>query len=103
MLISFRLVRDSVYPTVYPTLVDALFTQVRVRGILGSPYTGSCILVRPRDRSRARSPPLAHHRYMRLATRLDRFAPPRIVGSRGSSRRFEPSRTSLSVAQARIT
>src|SRR5215212_9952046 len=33
MLISFRLARDSVYPTVYPTLVDALFTQVRVETV----------------------------------------------------------------------
>jgi hypothetical protein len=27
----------------YPTLVDALFTQVRGRGILRSSFAGSCI------------------------------------------------------------
>src|SRR5215207_2821259 len=40
---------------------------------------------------------------MRLATRLDRFALLRMVGSRGSSWRFEPLRTSLGISRARIT
>src|SRR5215212_342335 len=40
MLISFRLARDSVYPTVYPTLVDALFTQVRRRSVFGTSGVG---------------------------------------------------------------
>jgi hypothetical protein len=65
-----------------------LFTVRPRRSVLGSTYAGSCIPVRPRDRSRARSRPLAHCRYMQLATRSDRYAPSRIVGSRGSSWRF---------------
>jgi len=40
---------------------------------------------------------------MRLATRLDRLALLRMVGSRGSSRRFEPPRTSLGVSRAGVT
>jgi hypothetical protein len=40
---------------------------------------------------------------MRLATRLDRFALLRMVGSRGSSWRFEPSRTRLSISRAGVT
>src|SRR5215203_6421008 len=39
-----------------------IFNEVPGSGVLGSPYTGSRILVHPRDRSRARSRPLAHHR-----------------------------------------
>jgi hypothetical protein len=80
-----------------------IFNEVPGRGVLGSPYTGFCIPVRPRDRSRARSRPLVYHRYMHLATRLDGCAPSRIVGSRGSSWRFELLRTSLGISRARVT
>src|SRR5215216_826908 len=55
---------------------------------LGSLIARSRILGRPCARSGARQCPLAHHRYMRLATRLDRYAPNRMVGSQGSSCRF---------------
>ena len=40
---------------------------------------------------------------MHLATRLDRYVPSQMVRSRGSSRRFEPSRTSLGISRSRIT
>jgi hypothetical protein len=85
-----------------PAATELLFGQFQ-RKILGSPYTGSCIPVRPRDRSRARSRPIARRRHMHLATRLDRYAPSLMVGSRGSSWRFEPLRMSRGISQARIT